>query len=269
MTKEEENMKIAVTTTRERDKSLSYKAEKIAKDLNIPYIKRDNLSINKTILKEDLHYLLVAEKDKLVIKGDDTEVFWHPSMTELKIKSIKSGNKESMIEAAELKEGDSILDCTLGFAGDSIIFASIVGESGKVVGTEVNKYIAYLTKDGLKNYNGVNIEMKRYMESIEVVNSSYEKYLAKAEDNSFDVVYFDPMFQEPNKKSSLINAFRTFTQHKGLTKEVIKEALRVCRRKVVIKERYALNNLNEIGAKKYYGSARKGSITYGVIDKNF
>ena len=34
-------MKIAVTTTRERDKSLSYKAEKIADDLNIPYIKRE------------------------------------------------------------------------------------------------------------------------------------------------------------------------------------------------------------------------------------
>lgn len=261
-------MKIAVTTTRERDKSLSYKAEKIADDLNIPYIKRDNLSINKTILKEDLDYLLVVEKDKLVIKGEDTEVFWHPSMTELKIKSIKNGNKESMIEAAELKEGDSILDCTLGFAGDSIVFASVVGESGRVVGTEVNKYIAYLTKDGLENYNKVNIEMKKYMESIKVINTSYEEYLAEAEDNSFDVVYFDPMFKEPNKKSSSINGFRNFTEHKGLTKEVIKEALRVCRRKVVIKERYALNSLDEIGVEKYYGGKRRGAIIYGVIDKD-
>lgn len=261
-------MKIAVTTTREKDEALRLKGEKISRDLDIPYIKRDNLSINKTRLKENLDYLLVVEKDKLVIKGEDTEIFWHPNMTELKIKSIKQGNKESMIEATELKEGDSILDCTLGFAGDSIIFASVVGEKGTVVGTEVNKYIAYLAQDGLKNYNEVNDETKKYMNSIKVINTSYKNYLSKQPDNSFDVVYFDPMFKEPNKKSSSINAFRSFTEHEGLSKEDIKEALRVCRRRIVIKERYGLNNLKELGVQRYYGGTRRGSIAYGVIEKS-
>lgn len=260
-------MKIAVTTTREKDEALRLKGEKISRDLDIPYVKRDNLSINKTRLKENLDYLLVVEKDKLVIKGEDTEIFWHPNMTELKIKSIKNGSKESMLEATGLKDGDSILDCTLGFAGDSIIFASVVGESGKVVGTEVNKYLCYLTKNGLENYNEVSTETKKYMESIEVVNSSFEDYLSKQEDDSFDVVYFDPMFKEPNKKSSSINAFRSFTEHKELTNEAIKEALRVCKRRVVIKERYELNDLNKLGVEKYYGSTRRGSIVYGVIEK--
>lgn len=260
-------MKIAVTTTREKDGDLSRKAEIISQDLNIPYIKRGNISINKTIARENLDYLLVVEKDKLVIKGEDTEVFWHPNMTELKIKSIKNGSRESMIEASELKEGDSILDCTLGFAGDSIIFASVVGENGTVVGTEVNKYLAYITKSGLENYTEVSDETRKYMKSIKVINESYEDYLSKQADNSFDVVYFDPMFKEPNKKSSAINAFRNFTEHKGLTKDIIKEALRVCRRRIVIKERYALNNLKELGVEKYYGGTRRGSIVYGVIEK--
>lgn len=261
-------MRIAVTTTREKDKVLSQKAEKVSNDLNIPYIKRSNLSINKTISKENLDYLLVVEKDKLIIKGEGTEIFWHPSMTELKIKSIKQGNKETMIEATELREGDSILDCTLGFAGDSVVFASVVGEQGTVVGTEINKYLAYLTEDGLRNYNKVNDETKKYMKSIKVVNTSYRDYLSKQTDNSFDVVYFDPMFEEPNKKSSTINAFREFTEHEGLSKEDIKEALRVCKRKVVIKERYELNSLDKLGIQKYYGVKRRGSIVYGVIEKD-
>ena len=260
-------MKVAVTTTRDKDDLLKDKAEKIARELNIPYIKRDNLSIEKTIIKEKLDYLMVVEKNNIVIKGIDSTLFWHPNMTELKIKSIKDGNKESMIEAADLKKGDRILDCTLGFAGDSIIFASVVSDTGRVVGTEVDKYIAYLTKDGLENYDEVNPETKKYMKSIEVINKSYEEYLSKQEANSFDVVYFDPMFKEPNKKSSSINSFRAFADHEGLTKEIIEEALRVCKRRIVIKERFGFNDLEKLGVEKYYGSSKRGGIIYGVIEK--
>ncbi len=113
-------------------------------------------------------------------------------MSELKIKSIKQGNKEAIIEAIQLEEGNSILYCTLGLAGDSLIFSTIVGNSGVVIGTEVNKYIAYLSKSGLENYSEDSIE--KNVKNITVINESYENYLLKQSDNTFDVVYFDPMF---------------------------------------------------------------------------
>ena len=185
-------MKIAVTTTREADESLNFKAKGISKDLNISYIKRENFSIKKTILKEQEYYLLLVEKYKIVKKGLDSTLFWHPNMSELKIKSIKQGNKEAIIEAIQLEEGNSILDCTLGLAGDSLIFSTIVGNSGVVIGTEVNKYIAYLSKSGLENYSEDSIE--KNVKNITVINESYENYLLKQSDNTFDVVYFDPMF---------------------------------------------------------------------------
>ena len=62
-------MKIAVTTTREGDEILNNKAKVISKDLNIPYIKRGNLSIRKTIIEDGFDYLLVVEKDRIVMKG--------------------------------------------------------------------------------------------------------------------------------------------------------------------------------------------------------
>lgn len=258
-------MKIAVTTTREGDESLNYKAKCISKDLNIEYIKRDNLSIKKTILKDDFDYLLVVEKEKIVIKGEESTLFWHPNMSELKIKSIRKGNKEPIIEATKLEEGNSILDCTLGLAGDSLVFSAVVGEKGSVVGTEVNKYIAYLSKCGLDNYNingtGIN--------NIDVVNESYKDYLLKQSDNSFDVVYFDPMFKEPNKKSTSINSFRDFADHKGLTKESLSEALRVCKKRVVIKERRDSNDFEKLGIKECYGGKKSGAIIYGVIEKTY
>ncbi len=60
-------MKIAVTTTRDADESLNCKAKGVSKDLNISYIKRGNFSIKKTILKDGFDYLLVVERDKIVI----------------------------------------------------------------------------------------------------------------------------------------------------------------------------------------------------------
>lgn len=258
-------MNIAVTTTREADDILNNKAKSISKDLNIAYIKRANLSIEKTILKEGFDYLLVVERGKIVIKGEDSTLFWHPNMSELKIKSIEQGNKEVIIEATKLEEGNSILDCTLGLAGDSLVFSAVVGEKGYVVGIEVNKYIAYLSKCGLEEYNKAN---DKTIDNIKVVNESYEDYILRQSDNSFDVVYFDPMFKEPNRKSTTINAFRDFAEHKGLTKDILKEALRVCKKRVVIKERQGFNDFEKLGIEKYYGGKKSGAIIYGVIEKN-
>jgi 16S rRNA (guanine1516-N2)-methyltransferase len=257
-------MKIAVTTTRDADESLNYKAKSVSKDLNISYIKRGNFSIKKTILKDGFDYLLVIERDKIVIKGDDSTLFWHPNMSELKIKSIRQGNKEAIIEATKLEEGNSILDCTLGLAGDSLVFSAVVGEKGHVVGTEVNKYIAYLSKCGLESYNDID---GKTIDNIKVINESYEDYILKQSDNSFDVVYFDPMFKEPNRKSTSINSFRDFANHKGLTKEILIEALRVCKKRVVIKERQGSNEFERLGIEKYYGGKKSGAIIYGVIEK--
>lgn len=261
-------MKIAVTTTREADENLNIKAEAIAKELEIPFISRGNLSINKVFLKNDYDYLLITEKDKLVIKGkDDSTLFWHPNMAELKINSIRSGSKESLSEACRAEEGDRILDCTLGLGSDSLVLSCATGRKGSVVGTEVNKYIAYLTKNGLERYKNDQERTIDYRGNIEVVNQSYEDYLGEQEDSSFDIVYFDPMFKNPNKKSTTINAFRSFADHRGLTKEVLAEALRVCRKRVVIKERYGENDLQKLGVEKFFGGKRKGSIIYGVIEK--
>ena len=260
-------MSVLVTTTREGNEELIEKAIKISKDLDIQFIERENYSLEKIMDKNNIENLLVVEKDRLVLKGKENEFFWHPNMAELKIQSIKSGNKESIMEASKVEEGYWVLDCTLGLAGDAIIFSALVGDNGRVVGTEINKYIAYLTNDGLKNYNKVNEETKRAMENIEVVNTSYRDYLMKQDDNSFDIVYFDPMFKKANKKSTSINSFRDFADHNGLTKDIIKEAIRVCKKRVVIKERQGNNDFEELGIEKVYGSKKSGAIIYGVIEK--
>ena len=260
-------MKIAITTTRNPDQSLINKAYGISKELDIPYVERGNYSIEKISQMNEIEYFLFVEKDKIVLKGDGNTFFWHPSTSGLKLNTIKDGFNQPMVEAMNLKEGDRVLDCTLGMATDAIVFASIVGEKGKVVGTEVNKYIACITKNGLNDYKDVNEQTKTFMDRIDVINSSCEEYILSQPDNSFDVVYFDPMFKRPNKKSVAINSLRPFAQQGGLKKETLIQALRVCKNRVVIKERVGSGEFEKLGIQKFYGNTKFGAIAYGVIEK--
>jgi len=260
-------MKIAITTTRNPDQSLINKAYGIAKELDIPYVERGNYSIEKISQMNEIEYFLFVEKDKIVLKGDGNTFFWHPSTSGLKLNTIKDGFNQPMVEAMNLKEGDRVLDCTLGMATDAIVFASIVGEKGKVVGTEVNKYIACITKNGLNDYKDINEQTKTFMDRIDVINSSCEEYILSQPDNSFDVVYFDPMFKRPNKKSVAINSLRPFAQQGGLKKETLIQALRVCKNRVVIKERVGSGEFEKLGIQKFYGNTKFGAIAYGVIEK--
>lgn len=260
-------MNIAITTTRNPGEDLINKAQSIAKELDIPYVERGNYSINKIIERNKIENFLFVEKDKIALKGEDTTFFWHPSTSAFKIKAIKEGLNRPMEEALNLKEGDSVLDCTLGLATDAIVFSYIVGEAGTVVGIEGNKYIACITKNGLKDYKDVDEEIKTFMNKIDVINSCHEEYLLNQPDNSFDVVYFDPMFKNPNEKSVSINSFREFAHQEGLKKETIIQALRVCKKRVVIKERVGSGEFERLGIQKCYGNGKFGSIAYGVIEK--
>ena len=125
--------------------------------------------------------------------------------------------------------------------------------------------ISYRNQNGLENYRDINGDR---VENIKIINESYETYLKTQSDSSFDVVYFDPMFKEPNKKSTSINSFRDFAAHSTLTNEIIREAIRVCKKRVVIKERRGINNFEDLGIEKVYGGKKKGSIIYGIIKKH-
>ena len=60
-------------------------------------------------------------------------------------------------------------------------------------------------------------------------------YLARAEDHSFDVVLFDPMFGRPRKSSAAFAAMRRHADHSPLTAAMLEDARRVARRRVVVK----------------------------------
>ena len=258
---------IRVTTSKKPTDNQLLKVKDIVLRLNLKYIDRKNNSVSQMLEEENCTHFIVVKKDKLVLTDGKTELFWHPNMSILKIKAMQNGEIDPIIKAMDLRGGDTVLDCTLGFAADSLVVSSYVGESGKVIGTEANRYIAYLTEDGLNNYNIDDKDIIAAMKRIEVINANYNDYLKTLDDNSFDVVYFDPMFKAPNEKSAFMNSLRPFAEHSYLTKEAVNEALRVARKRVVAKDRMFSKELEELGFTEFYGGGARGSIKYGAILK--
>lgn len=93
----------AITTSKARGKhnlGLTDYAQTLADQLKIPVIARDNKGIGKLIHQYSLDVLLVEEDDGLVAHWQDGQVFtYHPGMAVPRIKHIKDGDSDMLIDA--------------------------------------------------------------------------------------------------------------------------------------------------------------------------
>ena len=184
--------------------------------------------------------VLVAGKDRyeLFREGMEQPLFFHPNTAAFRLKRLGKGESDPLIEASGIAEGDTFLDCTLGLAADSIVASYIIGDSGKCIGLEADPTVAFLTKMGLRKFPTSSEALVSSMQRIEVFQTEAIEFLVNQPDCSWDVVYIDPMFHEPIEESTNFKPLRQAGVHTALTTEWVDEALRVCRRRVVVKERF-------------------------------
>src|SRR5262249_39484281 len=150
-------------------------------------------------------------------------------------------------DAAKLSKGMTVLDCTLGLASDSIVASFLVGREGSVTGTEGQKYLAYIVKEGLKTWDTGIPQMNEAMERINVIQAASLDYLKGLNDASVDCVYFDPMFEESIIGSVGIKALTHFAIYNDLDEETMEEALRVAKFRVVLKDHFRSSRFERYG----------------------
>lgn len=237
-----------VTTCGRANENVIKEALRIASELDIPYIERGKKSLIYHMEKAGQDCVMVGKERMELhkIKGQEP-FFFHPNSASFRIKRLMRGETDPMVEAAGLKEGMSFLDCTLGLSSDSIIASYIVGPEGTVKGMEANKYIASIVAKGLKNWKSPLAELNEAMNRVKVCQGSFEDGLKECADKSMDVVYFDPMFEEGLTDSTGINPIRNWASYTPLTKEVIEEAKRVAKQKIVMKNHYQSSLFEEHG----------------------
>ena len=105
------------------------------------------------------------------------------------------------------------------------------------------------------------------MRRIEVEQRDHRVALATLDTGSFDVVYLDPMFRDPVHLSAQMRPWRLLADHRPLEAATLREARRVARRRVVIKERKNSPLFAQWGVDYTVGS-RNSRVAYGVLEVN-
>jgi hypothetical protein len=254
---------IVVTTSHEPSTIEKSKAAEIAESLSVPYVERERSSLDKMYKQYDVKGVLIVAKQGLRYESiGNPSFFFHPNLSVVRLKQWSKGENDAMVRSANLSEGDQVLDCTLGMASDAIVSSYVTGSSGRVVGLESEPLLACMVLEGLQNYRSGRRAVDEAMRRIEVVNSNYRSYLAACKSNSFDVVVFDPMFRKTVYRSKAMQVLKPLANSTAVDEESVAHAVRVARRRVLLKERKNSSEFARLGFKVIHQSS---SYSWGVI----
>jgi 16S rRNA G966 N2-methylase RsmD len=254
-----------VTTAGRTNEEWTAIAKEVARDIQCRFEKRNKQSVKSLIDRFQDDVLVIGKQRFELYNKDHSEpFFFHPNMATVRIKRLIQGERDPMLEAMGLSLGMSLLDCTMGLGSDSIVASYYVGNTGQVIAVESNPFLAYLVKRGLQSWDSETIQIKDSMKRIHVVESNHYDYLKAQEDNSVDVVYFDPMFNESIEESKGIRPLTEWAEYREITQETIREAIRVARQRVVLKDHYQSPRFKMYGFQQII---RKTALFhYGFID---
>ncbi len=229
---------LAVTTSVHPPPILEAQAREYAAELQVPYVPRSGLSVPGVFAACEAGRLLVAGQDHLRLRdrSSGTEYFFHPNLFQVRAYNLMHGGHDHFLEAAQLHAGDSLLDCTLGFACEAALAALTVGETGSVIGLESVPELALVSRVGTQSFTLHSATLTDALRRVQVVTADAREYLPGLADQSVDVVYFDPFFEHRLSGSEMsVSPLFVFGNPAPLDARTVEYACRVARRRVVIK----------------------------------
>ena len=178
-------------------------------------------------------------------------------MAWLRLLRYRRGEPDPLVTAAELTRGETVLDATLGLGGDALLAAQATG--ARVIGLEIDGLVAAFTQAGLRRLPAHAHEPGR---SIEVVKADHREWLERQPRRSFDVVLLDPMFRKAGGAAPLFELLRKHASHAPLDEKTLREARRVARRGVLVKDASPGDELRRLGLTPKL-SRRSAAIAFG------
>jgi 16S rRNA (guanine1516-N2)-methyltransferase len=241
---------LAVTISASGDHKQLTRAAAAASRWSLPLIPRRRKAPLEPMLAHTASAFLVFGGDGIALWDAQGSLRFTPGMARLRVKRLDAGADEDLlVRLAELRAGDSVLDCTLGLGADAIVAARAVGPSGRVLGVEKSTALAALVAEGLRDY-----QLGPRSCAIDVHCGDSLELLRAQPDASFDVVVFDPMFEKPRRSSPAFDMLRRFADYTELTSVALEQARRVARRWVLVKGARYTQDLKKLGLTPETGS---------------
>ncbi len=261
---------LVVTTSRSAGAELRAEAATWAQRLSTRCVPRQERSLARLAGDEQVTGVLVVSARPPIYHepGQGVVYFFHPSMAKTRIHNLKVGRGDPLITATDLSAGASVLDCTLGRGCDAIVASWVVGERGQVVGVERVPIVAALTAHGLATYEIRPPDIAAALRRVQVHQADYHDFLGQCPAGSFDVVCFDPIFDQPLAASPAMEPLRAIGDVQPVDVPALEQARRVARRAVVIKQRRGSDYWQGLPWAAEVVAGAKSRIEYGIIRPN-
>jgi hypothetical protein len=209
-----------------------------AERTGLPYAAREGRALTRVVAGAGAEGALVVSRTRAVLVAGGAEHAWSPGMGALRLKRLREAQagradptaKDPFLEAAGLRRGDLVLDCTCGLGADALVAAGAIGPEGRVVALESSRALAAWTGEGLRRFP------EEAARRVEVLAAEHTAWLAAQPAASFDVVLFDPMFRHARAEPGGFDVIRRLSDPRPLSPEALQAARRVARRWVLVKD---------------------------------
>lgn len=253
-----------VTTTERPPEEIVLLANRLAAELQVPYVSRSNKTIKSMHAKRSEEIIVVSRRDVRLLSEEGQPFFFHPSMALVRLKRLMSGGSDTLLTISGAKPGDTVIDCTAGLCSDALVFSYAVGPQGRVVAMEASQALHVVVREGLRIYDTGLPEVDSAMRSIEAVHGNHEDLLAQMPGKSADIVYFDPMFEKPISTSSNLVPLRSKAHSEPLSEKSVTNAIRIARKMVILKDHRDSGQFVRLGFSRVRVST--SAVSYGVIN---
>jgi len=223
--------KVFITTSHNGSENAVKLAKELASQFNIPYYNRRHISERVKQGSIDLFYV-VDNNLNLSIHVANHKLFFHPGIAKIRMENYKREGRDYLLEALQPSENDVVYDGTFGLGMDAVFMAHFVK---KVIGTEISTHIFRIVSYGLKTYVAKDEWINQAIKKIELHNADMKEFVKSQPDKAFDIVYCDPMFENPVFESSALNPLRPLASYDTLNDETLRELIRIAKKRVVIK----------------------------------
>ena len=258
-------MNTGITTIRKCRPFIKEEALQRAQALGLPYFVRENM-LSEMAEKYGMEGFLVYGKKLPYYWSGGEEYRFHLGTSVLRVEQMKRGNQDRLCSL--LPEGSlTVLDATFGHGGDSMTMGWYLGEKGHLTALEKSTPLYEIGRAAISDFaDPKEKELASALRRITLLHEDFREFLRRAEPKSFDVIYFDTMFRAPVKReTNHMEGFRRAACYDRLNDEIIRMALHIARKRIIVKERpFPLLFSSGIFSSIH---TRKGQTTaYGVID---
>ena len=223
-------MRAVITTGREKPEQHEPTARALCERFGLSFAPRGDRRSEQVLADAGAELLGIVGPRGLVLQRGDVQLAFSAGLAELRIKRVRAGEHDPLVAMAGLGPGDGVLDATLGLARDALVIAAA---GARVHGLEAVPLLAAFADAGLRAVGGAAGEVAP---GVNVRCQRHAEFLEATPDRSVDVVYFDPMFTDAVQMPREYQLFRALADPTVLQRAQVVEALRVCRRAVIVKD---------------------------------